>query len=630
MTDSPSALRGIQILPKLLINQIAAGEVVERPAAALKELLENSLDAGAKRIDVELTQGGMKLIRVSDDGEGIAGGELQLALAPHATSKIRTLDDLERVGSLGFRGEALASIAAVARVGLLSRRRDDRHAWRLDALAGEMSGVEPAALAEGTVVSAEDLYFNTPARRKFLRTEATEYSHCEDVFRRIALGASEVAMTLAHNGRRTLQLAAGALDLRTRQLLGEEFAAASIALADAGPAFSLRGFIASPTYSRAGRDEQFFFVNGRFVRDKLVSHAVRAAYQDVLHHQRHPAYVLFLDIDPALVDVNVHPTKSEVRFRDSRALHQFVFHTLNKALAKPVASAHPSAAAFSVPADAPLRSAAGASVSSWRPSGQASLGVEQPRAFYELMGGRSAAPFSGGMPLPAVRDHGIAPLVEGERGVPPLADMDRGVPPLADMDRGVPPLGFALAQLHGVYVLAQNDKGLVLVDMHAAHERIVYERLKNALDLRRMSSQPLLAPIAVAVSEHDAELVHENAGFFAALGFDLAVLSPREVAVRAVPATLPGLDAPALLRALLDDLREFGASRALTERRNEILGTMACHGAVRANRMLTIPEMNALLREMEQTERSGQCNHGRPTWFQVTLGELDKMFMRGR
>ena len=630
MTDSPSALRGIQILPELLINQIAAGEVVERPAAALKELLENSLDAGAKRIDVELTQGGMKLIRVSDDGEGIAGGELQLALAPHATSKIRTLDDLERVGSLGFRGEALASIAAVARVGLLSRRRDDRHAWRLDALAGEMSGVEPAALAEGTVVSAEDLYFNTPARRKFLRTEATEYSHCEDVFRRIALGASEVAMTLAHNGRRTLQLAAGALDLRTRQLLGEEFAAASIALADAGPAFSLRGFIASPTYSRAGRDEQFFFVNGRFVRDKLVSHAVRAAYQDVLHHQRHPAYVLFLDIDPALVDVNVHPTKSEVRFRDSRALHQFVFHTLNKALAKPVASAHPSAAAFSVPADAPLRSAAGAPVSSWRPSGQASLGVEQPRAFYELMGGRSAAPFSGGMPLPAVRDHGIAPLVEGERGVPPLADRDRGVPPLADMDRGVPPLGFALAQLHGVYVLAQNDKGLVLVDMHAAHERIVYERLKNALDLRRMSSQPLLAPIAVAVSEHDAELVHENAGFFAALGFDLAVLSPREVAVRAVPATLPGLDAPALLRALLDDLREFGASRALTERRNEILGTMACHGAVRANRMLTIPEMNALLREMEQTERSGQCNHGRPTWFQVTLGELDKMFMRGR
>ena len=628
MTDSPSARRGIQILPELLINQIAAGEVVERPAAALKEILENSLDAGAKRIDVELTQGGMKLIRVSDDGEGIAGGELRLALAPHATSKIHSLDDLERVGSLGFRGEALASIAAVARVGLLSRRRDDRHAWRLDALAGEMSSVEPAALAEGTIISAEDLYFNTPARRKFLRTEATEYSHCEDTFRRIALGASEVAMTLTHNGRRTLHLAAGALELRTRQLLGEEFAAASIALADAGPAFSLRGFIASPTYSRAGRDEQFFFVNGRFVRDKLVSHAVRAAYQDVLHHQRHPAYVLFLDIESALVDVNVHPTKSEVRFRDSRALHQFVFHTLNKALARPVASVHPSAAAFSGPTEAPLRSAAGLPVSSWRPSGQSSLGVEQPRAFYELMDGRSAAPFPGGMPLPAQRDYGIAPMVEGR--VPPLAEVDRGVPPLAEVDRGVPPLGFALAQLHGVYVLAQNDKGLVLVDMHAAHERIVYERLKNALDLRRMPSQPLLAAIAVAVSEHDAELVHENADFFAVLGFDLAVLSPREVAVRAVPATLPGLDAPALLRALLDDLREFGASHALTERRNEILGTMACHGAVRANRMLTIPEMNALLREMEQTERSGQCNHGRPTWFQVTLGELDKMFMRGR
>jgi DNA mismatch repair protein MutL len=610
MTDSPSALRGIQILPELLINQIAAGEVVERPAAALKEFLENSLDAGAKRIDVELAQGGMKLIRVSDDGEGIAGDELRLALTPHATSKIRSLEDLERVGSLGFRGEALASIAAVARVGLLSRRKDDHHAWRVDTLAGEMSGVEPAALAQGTVVSAEDLYFNTPARRKFLRTEATEYSHCEEAFKRIALSASEVAMTLAHNGRRILHLAPGALDLRTRQLLGEEFAAASIALADAGPALRLRGFIASPTYSRAGRDEQFFFVNGRFVRDKLVSHAVRGAYQDVLHHQRHPAYVLFLDIDPALVDVNVHPTKSEVRFRDSHAVHQFVFHSLNKVLAKPVASAHAGAAAFSASADAPLRSGAGASVSSWRPSGQPSLGVEQPRAYYELVYGRNAAPVSGGMPLPAERNSGVPPLAEG--------------------DRGVPPLGFALAQLHGVYVLAQNDKGLVLVDMHAAHERIVYERLKNALDLRRLPSQPLLAPIAVAVSEHDTELVHENADFFATLGFDLAVLSPREVAVRAVPATLPGLDAPTLLRALLDDLREFGASRALTERRNEILGTMACHGAVRANRMLTIPEMNALLREMEQTERSGQCNHGRPTWYQVTLGELDKMFMRGR
>jgi DNA mismatch repair protein MutL len=600
MTDSPSAVRGIQILSELLINQIAAGEVVERPAAALKELLENSLDAGAKRIDVDLAQGGMKLIRVSDDGEGIAGGEMRLALAPHATSKIRSLDDLERVGSLGFRGEALASIAAVARVGLLSRRRDDRHAWRLDALAGEMGSVEPAALAEGTVVSAEDLYFNTPARRKFLRTEATEYTHCEDAFRRVALGASAVAMTLTHNGRRILHLAAGALDLRTRQLLGEEFAAASIALADAGPALRLRGLIAAPTYSRSGRDEQFFFVNGRFVRDKIVSHAVRVAYQDVLHHQRHPAYVLFLDIDPVLVDVNVHPTKSEVRFRDSRAVHQFVFHSLNKALAKPAASAHPSTAIFSTPAGAALRSGAGTPVSSWRASGQSSFGVEQPRAFYELMGGRNVAPLT----------HGMPPPMEGGASAPPL--------------------GFALAQLHGVYVLAQNEKGLVLVDMHAAHERIVYERLKNALELRQLPSQPLLAPIAVAVSEHDAELVCENAAFFAELGFDLAVLGPREVAVRAVPATLPGLDATSMLRALLDDLHEFGASRALTEQRNEILGTMACHGAVRANRTLSIPEMNALLREMEHTERSGQCNHGRPTWYQVTLAELDKMFMRGR
>ncbi len=600
LPDTRSTQRAIEVLPELLINQIAAGEVIERPAAALKELLENSLDAGAQRIDVELAQGGMQLMRVSDDGAGIAGDQLALALARHATSKIRSLEDLEGVVSLGFRGEALASIAAVARLAIVSRRSDARHAWRIEALAGTLGPLEPAALDAGTVISAEDLYFNTPARRKFLKTEATEFGHCEDAYLRLALGAPGVAFTLSHNGRRVSSLAAGSLEVRVRQLLGDDFAAASIALQEAGAAFSLRGFIAAPSYSRAGRDAQYFFVNGRFVRDKLVSHAVRSAYEDVLHHQRHPAYVLFLDIDAALVDVNVHPAKSEVRFRDSRAVHQFIFHTLNKTLAKPVATPQSGAAAFSAPPPPAF---------SRQPSWQPSLGVEQPRTFYEVMSGRGAA-------------------------LPP-ADLRKGGAPshASDMQQaesGIPPLGFALAQLHGVYVLAQNDKGLVLVDMHAAHERIVYEKLKNALDLNRLPSQPLLVPLALAVSEGDTELVQDSGDFFAALGFELAVLSPREVVLRAVPATLPNLDAPAMLRALLDDVREYGASRALTEQRNEILSTMACHGAVRANRMLGIAEMNALLREMEHTERSGQCNHGRPTWYQVTLAELDKMFMRGR
>ena len=605
----------IRVLPDLLINQIAAGEVVERPAAALKEILENSLDAGAQRIDVELAQGGMKLLRVTDDGGGIPGAQLPLAFARHATSKIASLDDLEQVASLGFRGEALASIAAIARLSVVSRAPGEPHGWRLEALGGELSGVEPAALMQGTVVSAEDLYFNTPARRKFLKSEGTEFSHCDDAFARVALGAPQVAMTLAHNGRRLKSLAAGNLFARVKQLLSDDFAAAAIELGDAGPALSLRGFIAAPSYSRAGRDEQYFFVNGRFVRDKLVSHAVREAYQDVLHHQRHPAYALFLDIDPALVDVNVHPAKSEVRFRDSRAIHQFIFHTLHKALARPVTLIPGAPAAAASPRSLPFTAAATASLADavhhrsaqgGFGAAQGMLGVEQPRNFYELM--------SGLPPSAAFQPTGSLQRADAR----------------AAAAEGMPPMGFALAQLHGVYILAQNAHGLVFVDMHAAHERIVYERLKDALDLNRLPSQPLLAPIAVAVSERDTELAEGNREFFAALGFDLAVLSPREIALRAVPATLPNLDAPAMLRGLLDDLREFGASRALTEQRNEILGTMACHAAVRANRMLTIPEMNALLREMETTERSGQCNHGRPTWYQVTLPELDKMFMRGR
>lgn len=610
---------GIRVLPELLINQIAAGEVVERPASALKELLENSLDAGAARIDVMLEQGGIKALQVGDDGGGIAKDELGLALARHATSKIRSLDDLERVGSLGFRGEALASIASIARLTLTSRRLDAQHAWRIEALGGELSAIEPAALSSGTVVRAEDLFFNTPARRKFLKSEGTEYSHAQDAFLRIALGVPSVTMTLTHNGRRAFNLAAAGIEARIAQILGDEFGAAAIPVTGDGVAFRLSGLIAAPTYSRAGRDEQYVYVNGRFVRDKLVSHAIRSAYEDVLHHQRQPAYALFLDIDPTLVDVNVHPAKSEVRFRDSRAVHQFVFHALNKALAKPVAVGQPAAAVLTGmhaqgPAGGSYGGSAGAPSSgappTYTPFRQTPLGIEQPRDFYAVMSGTGSPPNLG-------KDTAPSPAHDGAASLPKV-------------DGDMPPLGFALAQLHGVYVLAQNANGLVLIDMHAAHERIMYERLKTALDLSRLSSQPLLAPIALAVSERDTELVAEHPEFFAALGFDLAVLSPREIAVRSVPATLPNLDVVNMLRALLDDLREYGASRALTEQRNEILGTMACHAAVRANRMLTIPEMNALLRDMEATERSGQCNHGRPTWFQVTMDELDKMFMRGR
>jgi len=603
----------IRVLPDLLINQIAAGEVVERPAAALKELLENSLDAGAARIDVDLAQGGIKRIRVADDGHGIAAADLPLALARHATSKIRSLDDLEQVMSLGFRGEALASLAAISRLSITSRERGAPHGTRIDVAGGDFHPAEPAALESGTVVMAEDLFFNTPARRKFLKTETTEFGHCEDAALRIAIAVPGVAMSLTHNGRRVWQYDAGDAVTRTAAILGNEFIDASVAIGERTPQFSISGWAALPRYSRAGRDQQYLFVNGRFVRDKLLTHAIREAYADVLHGHRHPAYVLFLSVDPAMVDVNVHPTKSEVRFRDSRAVHQFVFHTLNKALSKPAsvataAAANPAAwisAAAQVPALSPSPFPA------WQGARQTTLGTlvaNEPNAFYERMRGVQAGTEAGNYAAGVVIAHPAAMETSGD----------------------IPPLGFALAQLHGIYVLAQNAQGLVLVDMHAAHERIVYEKLKRALDLDRLASQPLIAPIPVTLGERDMALAETHGEFFARLGFDLAPLSNREMAIRAVPAMLPSLDAPAMLRELLDDLAEHGASRALTEQRDEILGTMACHGSVRANRTLTLPEMNALLRQMEETERSGQCNHGRPTWYQFSVSDLDKLFMRGR
>ena len=586
----------IKPLPDLLISQIAAGEVVERPASVLKELLENSLDAGATRIDVQLEEGGVRLIRVADDGSGIAPEDLPPALARHATSKIGSLDDLERVASFGFRGEALASIASVARVTLTSRHGTHTHAFRL---RGEGGAVEPAALAAGTVIEVADLYFNTPARRKFLKTGATEFAHCDEVLRRMALARPEVAFSLSHNGSIKRRLASADFSRRAREIIGDEFFPHARPLdAGAGP-LRLSGLAALPAYSRSGRDEQYFFVNGRFVRDKLLTHAARQAWADILHGQRHPAYVLFLELDPAGVDVNVHPAKTEVRFRDARGIHQFVFHALQRTLATPLSAAE--AAAPSTPVRAP---------EAFSYARQAGLAVGEPAARPYLDFARSA--FDAVATAEALRIAvAQAPTFSAEAGAPPL-------------------LGYAVAQIHGVYILAQNATGLVLVDMHAAHERILYERLKRSLDAGPPATQALLVPLVLSASEAEMATAAEQAEALAELGFAVAAAGPRELAVRALPSLLAGGNPVDLVRSLLKDLAEHPASRVVETRRNELLATMACHGAVRAHRTLGLTEMNALLRQMEETERADQCNHGRPTWVQLSMAELDKLFMRGR
>jgi DNA mismatch repair protein MutL len=580
----------IRPLPETLISQIAAGEVVDRPASVLKELLENSLDAGATEIGVALSEGGIKQIRVVDNGAGVPREDLPMAFARHATSKIASLEDLEQVRSLGFRGEALASIASVARVSLASRASGASRAYSIKAEAGSIGTIEPSAQPEGTAVEVDDLYYNTPARRKFLKSESTEFGHCEEVFTRAVLSRPETTFTLRHNGRVLSRLVPGDSAKRIEAALGREFAQSMRAVETAG-ALKLSGFAGSPAYTRAARDAQFVYVNGRFVRDKLVAHALREAYRDVLHGERHPAYVLFLEIDPRAIDVNVHPAKVEIRFRDPRAVHQFVFHAVSKSL---------SGSAAETPAAVATPVVEGHSLT---PSfHQAGLGLAQPAARYTTMfTDRRADSALATEPAPA----------------------DANAP-------DAPPLGYALAQLHGIYILAQNKDGLVLVDMHAAHERILYEKLKGALDSRAMNTQKLLIPATFHADRLDVATAEEHGATLNLLGFDVAAISPFALAVRAVPSMLADADASVLARALLRDIREYGASRVLTERRDELLGTMACHGAVRAHRALTIPEMNALLREMEETERSGQCNHGRPTWFQMSLADLDKLFMRGR
>jgi len=588
----------IRTLPDLLISQIAAGEVVERPASALKELLENSIDAGAHDISVQLAEGGIKQIRVSDDGLGIERADLALALERHATSKITNIEDLESVSSLGFRGEALASIAAVSHLTLISRREDNEHGWKVEAEAGRLSEPEPASLARGSILDVNNLYFNTPARRKFLRTPATEFGHCEEAFKRIALARPDIGLSLAHNGRVKWRLRPVSEAARIHELLGDALREASIDV-DTGPGqLRLHGLIAQPAYSRASRDVQYVFVNGRFVRDRVISHAIREAYHDILHHDRHAPYVLFLEMDPRLVDVNVHPSKVEVRFRESRAVHQFVFHALEKALSATTAGAQ-------LPRQ-PVSMESYSSAPSMRADqSRLPLRTGEAQQFYSvLFGQQTAADRANAMQV----DTAPTPLPEGEDH----------------------PLGFAIAQLGGIYILAQNQSGLIVVDMHAAHERIVYESLKTAMDADQIPTQKQLIPATTSASELEVAAVEENHELLATLGFELAVIAPNAIAVRAVPSMLQEADAARLAHDVLREISEYGGGRVLTERRNEMLGTIACHAAVRANRQLTIAEMNALLRDMEATERSGQCNHGRPTWFQITLKELDAMFMRGQ
>ena len=595
--------KSIRLLPDLLVSQIAAGEVVDRPASVLKELLENALDADSSTIRIQLEEGGVKLIRVTDDGNGIARDELALALTRHATSKIASLDDLEHVGTLGFRGEALASVAAVARVTLSSRQRTGNvpapHAWRLGADSGATP--EPAALPVGTVVEMRDLYYNTPARRKFLKSDHTEFAHCAEAVKRIALAHPEVAFTLSHNGRVSLHLPRSDVRTRVGTILGDDFLAASRALDIAVGGLRLSGHCALPAYSRARGDAQYCYVNGRCVRDKLLGHALREAYQDQLHGNRYPAYCIFLEVDPATVDVNVHPQKTEVRFRDGRAVHQFVFHAVQRLLSTPLATppepARPdsptSASGLSATADDEATGNFGRHASY-----QGSLRVGEPGGSESYLAFARAAQ-SPDSPQPAT---------EGS----------------------APPLGYALAQLHGVYILAQNDHGLVIVDMHAAHERILYEKLKRALDEQQMATQALLIPAVFHSEALDLATAEEHAAELQRLGFDLAPIGPQLLAVRSVPALLQAADPAALARSLLRELREHGFSQLMTTQRNDFLASLACQGAVRARRVLSLPEMNALLRQMEETERSGHCNHGRPTWTQLSMADLDRHFLRGR
>ncbi len=611
----------IKILSPRLANQIAAGEVVERPASVLKELLENAIDAGATHLDVEVEAGGVKLLRVRDNGCGMDKDDLPLSLSRHATSKIYALDDLEAVATLGFRGEALASISSVSRLKITSNNGQSDSAWCAQAEGREMeASLSPAAHPQGTSVEVRDLFFNTPARRKFLRTEKTEYSRIDDTLKRLALSRFELGFSLKNNGRvihnwRSAQSQAEK-ERRVAQICGPTFIENALALDIARTGLRLWGWVALPTFSRSQADLQHFYVNGRSIKDKLVTHAVRQAYQDVLYHGRHPAYVLYLELDPASVDVNVHPTKHEVRFRDTRLVHNFIFSSLHQVLA----DVRPETKNEALDQQ-PMINQQIEQVQEQRPisfnqyAGRAPVRTtevrEQIASYSALVNTNDVTDTS-----PANRET----VVQSNARI--FSELDK--------DEEVPPLGYAIAQLKGIYILAENSEGLVLVDMHAAHERITYEGLKDQFHEHCILSQPLLVPLSIAVSEKEADQAEEHKQVFQKVGVEIERAGPETILVRQVPAILHKSDVEQLIRDVLSDFIEYGNSRRIEENMNEILSTMACHGSVRANRRLTIPEMNSLLRDMEATERSGQCNHGRPTWTQMSLSELDKLFLRGR
>ena len=612
----------IRLLNSQLANQIAAGEVVERPASVIKELLENSLDAGATRIDVDIESGGVKLMRVRDDGCGIGHDDLPLALSRHATSKIQAQEDLEAVATLGFRGEALASISAIARLTLTSNDGANPAAWRATSSGRDMTvTVTPAAHPQGTTVEVHDLFFNTPARRKFLRSEKTEFDHIEEAIKRLALSRFDVSFSLSHNGKSIHNLRAcnsqAEAERRIAHLCGSTFMSQSVHIETEAGELKLTGWMGLPTFSRSQADLQYFFVNGRVVRDKIIAHAVRQAYQDVMYGGRHPAFVLYLSMNPLSVDVNVHPAKAEVRFREQRMVHDFLYRSLHRAIAEVspnqlVAQVAAQGSVATMPAPEQARMALG--VADYATQNFSSFnysGYSQKN--------NSSSDFAN-----QVREQlsAYAQLAE------PFVEKSPRELPVSQED--MPPLGFALAQLKGIYILAENQHGLVLVDMHAAHERITYERMKAACDGEGIRAQPLLVPQSLAVSSREADYAEFHPAVFSELGFALERAGPETLIIRQVPSLLLHSNIEQLVRDVLADLVMHGSSDRIREHRNEILSTMACHGSVRANRRLTISEMNSLLRDMEATERSGQCNHGRPTWVQMSLTDLDKLFLRGR
>nr|WP_238400993.1 DNA mismatch repair endonuclease MutL [Alloalcanivorax marinus] len=609
-----------------LANQIAAGEVVERPASVLKELLENALDAEARQITVDVEQGGIKLIKVRDDGTGIGEEDLPLALSRHATSKIQSQEDLEAIGTLGFRGEALAAISSVSRLTLASNDGAQAQGWQVSVEGRDMApSVAPAAHPRGTTVTMRDLFFNTPARRRFLRTEKTEFNHLEEVFRRVALSEFQTAFRLTHNQKVIHQLPAGddatLRAARVARLCGRAFMEQAMEVDIEHGGLRLHGWMGLPTFSRSQADLQYFYVNGRVIRDKVVNHAVRQAYSDVLYHGRHPAYVLFFEVDPALVDVNVHPTKHEVRFREQRMVHDFLFRTLHRTIAevRPGADGH---------AEVPLTDQVQPAPT------QGSMPLTTPRPDTGGGGVGGVGGFGGGGGYPGPVPGRPATVADGARQAgaygalvgAPAAD----TPAAAPQPGQTPPLGYAVAQLHGIFIIAENEHGMVLVDMHAAHERITYERLKRDWAEAKVRSQPLLVPVSMAVSSREADFAEQQPEVFERLGFLVERAGPETLVVREVPALLRNADSETLVRDVLSDLLAQGSSERIEQQLDALLSSMACHGSVRANRRLTVPEMNALLRDMEATERSGQCNHGRPTWTQMSVKELDRLFMRGQ